>query len=230
MASKREAATPPVDRGNDNRTGWSHSAGPARSTEELVTSGPRLGAADPFSPEDGSAEEDEHRGLAKRILDLRRFVEAGRIAGVKETADLRQIVAQLEQTVTTATRAVDTMMKEWVRRGSALDATQREAGEQVRAAGEQVRRVKDELKALEELRESAADPHDVVRPLRKDIGQLQHDLLLLTQQVDRRFELLPKAKPQPWEMRGDDEDPFMVLGRQLQALKQRVEAIESSTE
>lgn len=234
--AKREPKPPVDNEDDDRRTGWSHSGKGMPSP--FAGPGPELGpddrepkalaprTADPLSPEEGSVAEDEHRGLAKRLLELRRRVEDNRIAQVKAIEDIRYAVAQLEQTVNTALRQFDTLNKEWERRSRDLETTQREAGEQVRAAGEQVRRVKDELKAIEELRETAADPHDVVKPLRKDIGQLQHDLILLTGQVDRRFEQLPKAKAQPWELRGDDEDPFMVLGRRLQELKTRVDAIE----
>lgn len=186
-------------------------------------------AAPPVDTEDddrrGSTEDDEHRGLAKRILELRRALEVQRVAGEKALSDLRQLIALQEQTVATAVRQVDMLLKEWERRSRDLESTQREAGEQVRAAGEQVRRLQDELKALEELRETQADPHDVVKPLRKDIGEIKHELLLLTKNVDYRFEQLPRPKAQPWEMRGDDEDPFLKMGRQIRALEVKVNAL-----
>lgn len=185
---------------------------------------PQLG--EPLTLTDtGSAEEDEHRGLAKRILDLKRALDEQRKAFERSLADVRQVTAQVEQVAASVRRDVDAMMKEWERRGRDLQAIQAEAGEQVRAAGEQVRKLKDELQALEELRETAADPHEVVKPLRKDIGQLKHDLQLLNSQVDRRFEALPKDKSKPWELRGDDEDPFMKLGREIAALRKRVDAL-----
>lgn len=152
-----------------------------------------------------SAAQDENTGLAARLVELRRALDEHRKGNERETAALRQHVAQLEQQVASTIGRVDTMTLDFERRCKELDNAQREAAEQVRVAGELARKMSDHMRTLDELREVAADPHEVVKPIRKDLGELRHEVTLLTKQVDLRFEQLPRARPSAGESRGDQE-------------------------
>lgn len=152
-----------------------------------------------------TAAQDENQGLAARLVDLRRALDDQRKSHERDLSALRQVVAQMEQQVAGTIGRVDAMTLDFERRCRDLETAQREAAEQVRVAGELARKMTDHMKTLDELREVAADPHEVVKPIRRDIAELRHELTLLTKQVDVRFQQLPGRRPTPAETRGDHE-------------------------
>lgn len=168
-----------------------------------TTSSSRAEKAERERAQERSAAQDENQGLAARLVDLRRALDEQRKHHEREQSALRQVVAQLEQQVAATIGRVDTMTLDFERRSRDLETAQREAGEQVRAAGELARKMSDHMRVLDELREVAADPHEVVKPIRRDIGELRHELTLLAKQVDHRFEQLPRARQDGGESRGD---------------------------
>jgi len=152
-----------------------------------------------------TAAQDENQGLAARIVDARRLLDEHRKSNDRELATLRQQVAQLEQGHAGTIQRVDAMTLDFERRSRDIEIAQREAAEQVRVAGELARKMSDHMATLDELREVAADPHEVVKPIRKDIAELRHELTLLAKQVDVRFEQLPRSRTTANESRGDHE-------------------------
>jgi len=68
-----------------------------------------------------SVQQDEHRGLAGRILELRNTIEEQRLAGIQERAQLGQRMAQLEQQVSAMGARVD-------REVEAIQKTQQQLG------------------------------------------------------------------------------------------------------
>lgn len=173
-----------------------------------------------------SVQQDEHRGLAARILDVRKALEEQRIAGISERAQLNQRMASLEQQVTGMATRIDREVEEIGRKQRDLEASLREGGEQVRVAGELGRKMTDQVKLLEELREMASDPHEVIKPLQRSIAFLRADLEALSKTIDVRFEQMPKSRSQPVESRSEDENPIVKLGTEIRKLKQRLEALE----
>jgi hypothetical protein len=174
----------------------------------------------------GSAQQDEHRGLAGRILDLRKAFEEQRVEGIRERAHLNQRMANLEQQVSAMGTRIDREVEEIARQQRVLDNALREGGEQVRVAGELGRKMTDQVRVLQELRELSSDPHDVVKPLQRALAFLKGDLEALSKTIDIRFEQLPKAKSQPIESRSTDEDPFIKMGAEVRKLKDRVGKLE----
>lgn len=156
---------------------------PMHSTCHIVTTGPEY-TRDP----DGSTHQDENRGLAARLLELRRTVEGHERQRISDLAETRRLVAQIGQRADTMQKQLDEALKSIDQKQRDLEVALREGGEQVRAAGELGRKMQDHVRVLDELREMAADPHEVVKPLRRDIGELKHALTLLDKQVDHRFE------------------------------------------
>ncbi len=188
----------------------------------------RLNPQADVQPQDtpASASHDEHRGLAARLLDLRKLVEDHRQAGIKEHSHLLQRAANLEQQVTAISVRVDKECEAIQKQQRDLEAMLRDGGEQVRKAGELARKMTDQVKELEELREMAADPHEVVKPLRASIAVLRGDLEALGKTIDIRFEQMPKARSQPTESRSEDELPIVKLGAEVRKLKDRLAALE----
>ena len=179
--------------------------------------------------EDGaepSRDLDEHRGLAARLLDLKNLVEQNRLAQLKEYAELKQRVALLDQNFVTLEKRLDRECEGIQKMQRDLETTLRESSDQLRKAGEFVRKIDDGMKALEELRETQTDPHDVVKPLQKSLALLRADLETLGKTIDIRFEQMPRAKAQPWEERGDD-NPVEKQARLLADLHQRVKKLEA---
>ncbi len=172
-----------------------------------------------------SREHDEHRGLAARILDLRNLVESERLARVKDQGELKQRMALLDQQLTALEKRVDRECESIQKMQRDLETTLRESSDQLRKAGEFVRKIDDGMKALEELRETQTDPHEVVKPVQRAIALLRGDVEALGKTIDIRFEQLPKARPQPWEERGDDS-PIEKQARLLADLHQRVKKLE----
>lgn len=181
----------------------------------------------PQADDGPSVQQDEHRGLAARILDLRKLVEEHRLSAVREHASHQQRMAELEQKVSAMESRVDRGMEEISRTQRNLDNSLREGGEQVRVAGELGRKMTDQVRLLEELREMASDPHEVVKPIRHSIALLRGDLEALGKTIDIRFEQLPKSRSQAVESRGEDEQPLVKLGAEIRKLKERVSELES---
>jgi hypothetical protein len=202
MAKRTEAIKPPVDTEDDDR---------------------RLA---PGADAEPSTQQDEHRGLAARILDLRKALEEQRLAGIQERAHLNQRMANLEQMVSAMATRVDREVEEIGKTQRELGNALREGGEQVRVAGELGRKMTDQVKHLEELREMASDPHEVVKPLLRSLAFLKGDLEALSKSIDIRFEQMPKQKSQPVESRSEDENPIVKLGTEIRKLKLRLEALE----
>jgi DNA repair exonuclease SbcCD ATPase subunit len=175
---------------------------------------------------EGSREHDEHRGLAARILDLRNLVESERLARIKDQGELKQRMALLDQQLTALEKRVDRECESIQKMQRDLEETLRQSSDQLRKAGEFVRKIDDGMKALEELRETQTDPHEVVKPVQRALALLRGDVEALGRTIDIRFEQLPKARSQPWEERGDDS-PIEKQARLLADLHQRVKKLEA---
>ena len=173
-----------------------------------------------------SAALDESRGLAARILDLRRLVETNRQAQVKEHHQQQSRIANLEQQFAALNTRVDQEVVDIRRMQRELQDALHQGGEQVRQAGQLARKITDGMKELEELRAVASDPHEVVKPLQRAIGSLRADLQQLAGSVDIRFENMPKPRREPVESRGEDEEALVKLGAEIRKLRERVKALE----
>jgi DNA repair exonuclease SbcCD ATPase subunit len=235
MAKAQRTDKPAVDAEDDDRRDPARLAAErARIAAETDTEVAAYGEATARSlsqPDDEpvvheSAFHDEHRGLAARLLDLRKVVEDHRQAHMRDHAQLIQRVAHLDQQVVTMATRVDKEVESLGKTQRDLEAQLRESGEQVRKAGELARKMTDQVKELEELREMAADPHEVVKPLRASLATLRGDLEALGRTIDIRFEAMPKDRPRAIESRSDDELPAVKLMAELRKLKDRIAALE----
>ena len=230
MAKPRTEAKPPVDAEDDDRRDpVVLAADRARITAETDVGVAAYGEATARSMApsiEPSVQYDEHRGLAGKILDLRNAFEAQRVLGIQEKAQLNQRMAQLEQLASAIATRIDREVEEIGKTQRELGNALREGGEQVRVAGELGRKMTDQMRVLEELREMASDPHEVVKPILRAIAFLKGDVEALGRSVDIRFEQMPKARSQPIESRSADEDPIVKLGTEIRKLKDRVSRIE----
>lgn len=181
----------------------------------------------PMPDDQPSAQQDEHRGLAARLLDLRKLVEDHRQADIRERHQLNQRMAQLEQLVSSMAERIDREVEGIQKQHKELDTTLRDAGEQVRVAGSLARKMSDGMRELEELREMAADPHEVIKPLQTSLAHLRGDLEALGRTIDIRFESAPKHRAEPYETRDASEDPFVKMGTEIRKLKEKVAALEA---
>lgn len=196
---------------------------------------PRTDTKPPVDTEDAdrarepgaSVQQDEHRGLAARILDVRNLVEENRRLAIRDAAQLNQRMAQLEQQVSAMAARLDKEVEGIVRKHKDLEDALRQGGEQVRVAGELGRKMTDQVKVLEELREMASDPHEVIKPLQRGLATLRGDVEALAKTIDIRFEQMPKSRNQPVETRSADEDPLVKMGSEVRKLKERLAALES---
>ncbi len=187
-------------------------------------------ARDPEPVVHESASHDEHRGLAARLLDLRKVVEDYRLNALREHGQVLRRAAELEEQVVAIGTRVDKEVEAIGKMQRDLEAQLRESGEQVRKAGELARKMTDQVKELEELREMAADPHEVVKPLRASIATLRGDLEALGRTIDIRFEAMPKDRARAIESRSDDEMPLLKLGAEVRKLKDRIAALEPDSD
>lgn len=201
---------PPVDDEDDDRR-----LNPQADTE-------------PASEPAPSAQQDEHRGLAARILDVRRLVESHRQVAIKERAEDRQRMAYLEQSVATLTTRIDREVEAIQKMQRDLQSTLHQAGEQVRQAGALARKIQGGMEELEELRAVASDPHEVVKPLQRAIGQLKADIEALGRTIDIRFEQMPRQRAPALESRGEDEDAIAHLVGMVKKLNERMKALETA--
>lgn len=225
MAKKTERA--PVDTEDDDRRAPDCLYCGKRPIDDTHRPGcPRALAPQADDQPQGSAQQDEHRGLAARILDLRKLVESNRLAAVKEHSQTQQRAAQLEQDVTRLTQRIDAEVESIQKQQRDLTQKLHEAGEQVRQAGALARKMTDQVKELEELRAVASDPHEVVRPVQRGLAQLRADLEALGKTIDVRFEQMPRPRAVPLESRSEDEDAIIKLGTELRKLRERVKALE----
>lgn len=186
---------------------------------------PAAGSAQQAEPE-GSAQQDEHRGLAARIHDLRKLVEANRRDAIRDHQALLTKVATIEQRQVALEQRVDKEVEGIQRMQRELQQTLHDGSEQVRQAGQLARKMSDGMKELEELRAVASDPHEVVRPVQKSLAQLRADVEALGRTIDIRFEQLPKGRAVPVESRGEDEEAILKLGVEIRKLKERIRALE----
>jgi SMC interacting uncharacterized protein involved in chromosome segregation len=152
---------------------------------------------------DRTAEQHENEGLAARLLELKALVEENRKLAVRDFAELKAEFGRMTERLKTVDGKVDGAMAEWARRSRELDQTQRDSAEHVRAAGQIAREMKDRVQVLDELRETSADPHAVVKPLQREVAQLKADLADLGRRIDVKFDALPRQKAAPIEFRGD---------------------------
>lgn len=180
---------------------------------------PDAAPLDAAPAEAGSAAEDENAGLAARLLELRSVVEDHRRLAQRETGEQRTQIARIEERVRTLGEKVDRAMGDWDRRSRELDQTQRDAGEQVRRAGELARSMQDRVKVLDELRAVASDPHEVIKPVRRELAQLGADLQALAKRIDLKFEALPKRRAEAVESR----DELGELRGEVKQLKRQLE-------
>lgn len=152
-------------------------------------------------PEKSTAQA-ENEGLAARLLELRQLVEKQDQDHKKATAEVKQEVARMNATVDHLAKKVDAALTEIERRSRDLTAMLREGGEQVVQAGALARKMQDRVKVLDELREVAEDPRELLKPIRKDIAQLNADLLTLQKNTEAKLaSITPKQNAQPWESR-----------------------------
>ena len=173
-----------------------------------------------------SVRQDENRGLAERLLDVRNMAEEHRKLALRDAGSLLQRMAQLEQQVTTMGARIDKECEGIQKTQRLLEDLLRAGGEQVRVAGEIGRKMTDQVKVLEELRAMASDPHEVIKPLQRSIAFLKGDVEALAKTVDHRFEQMPRGRSQPLETRSADEEPLAKLGAEIRKLKERLEALE----
>jgi len=152
-----------------------------------------------------SAAADENQGLAARLVELRRVVDENRKDNLRDLAEVKTDLARISDRQAQLAVRLDQAMAEVDRRQRDLDQQLRTGAEQVRASGELARKMNDHMRALDELREVQADPHEVVKPLQRQIAQLDADIKTVRKHIDLKFEALPKAKAEPWESRGADE-------------------------
>ncbi len=177
----------------------------------------------PKKSDERPIEQAEAEGLAERLLALREQVETESLATRKATGELKQELARMSTRLDHALNRVDTMATEWNRRSRALEGTLQSGGEQVRAAGEIARKMSDRVKVLDELRQSAQDPHALVVPLRREVAELKADLESFKRIAENKIaELRPRVTRAPNETR----EPNEGLERQLVRIHKRVEALE----
>ena len=181
----------------------------------------------PAPDEQPSVAQDEHRGLAGRLLDLRTLVDENRRLAVRDFSHLGQRMASLEQLVSAMQSQLDKAVEGIQAQQRDLGVALREGGEQVRKAGEIGRKMTDQVKVLEQLREDASDPHEVIKPLQRSIAFLKGDLEALAKTIDTRFEQYPRPRGEPVETRDASEDPIMKMGAIIRELKGRVAALEA---
>lgn len=177
-----------------------------------------------------SVQQDEHRGLAGRLLDLRTLVEDNRKAAVRDFSQLNQRMATLESLVSTIAARVDREVESIQGQQRDLAAALREGGEQVRVAGELGRKMTDQVKVLEELREMASDPHEVIKPIQRGLAHLRGDLETLAKTIDIRFEQYPRPRGEPVETRDASEDPIVKMGNLVRDLKNRIVKLEAEAD
>lgn len=206
--------------------------GPATASAEMLGLRTPVDAEDddrrlnPAADTEPSAQQDEHRGLAARILDLRKLVESHRQAHLKEHAHTQQRVAELQQLTSAMGARIDREVESIQRTQRELQSTLHEGGEQVRQAGQLARKIQDGMSELEELRATASDPHEVIKPLQRSLATLRGDLEALGRTIDIRFEQMPKGRAQSVESRGEDEDALIKMGAEVRKLRERVKALE----
>ena len=154
-------------------------------------------------------------------------MDAHRLTAQKEQGHLQQRMAQLEQQVSAIASRVDTEVEAIRGMQRDLAASLHAGGEQVRVAGDLARKMTQQVRELEELREMAADPHEVIKPLQRSLATLRGDLEALGRTIDIRFEQMPKGRAEPYEARDASEDPFMKMGAELRKLKEKVARLEA---
>ncbi len=133
------------------------------------------------------------------------MVEEHRKQTVRDVSEIREMVIRVEHRQGQLQSKLDQAMTDIDRRQRELDQALREGAEQVRATGQMARDMKAKATELEELREMAADPHEVIKPVQRSVAQVAADLEALRKAIDHKFEQLPRQHAEPWEGRGSDE-------------------------
>lgn len=150
----------------------------------------------PKKPE--SAAQAENEGLAARLIQLRETVEQNRQEAVRQLADMKGDVARISDRLEQAIKRVDEVATEWQTGKRDVENAIREGGEQVRAAGQIATRMSERVKVLDELRDTATDPHELVKPIRRDIANLRSDLESLGTNIEVKIAALrPKQTHAP---------------------------------
>ena len=149
-----------------------------------------------------SAAQAENEGLAARIVALRETVEANRVEAVKAIGAIKTEVAGMSDRVNHALSKVDVLATEWDRRKRELETAVRDSGEQVRAAGQIATKMEARVKVLDELRETAVDPHELIKPIRRELAELRTALESLDKNVEVKIDAIrPKRRAEPLETR-----------------------------
>lgn len=149
-----------------------------------------------------SASQAENEALAARLIALRETVEANRLETVKNLADMRGDVARMGERVEHAIAQVDKMREEWKLGSRELKEGLRRGDEQVAKAGELAVKMENRVKVLDELREGAVDPHELIKPLRRELTLLRTDLESLGKNTEVKLaEIRPKQRGVPLETR-----------------------------
>lgn len=178
-----------------------------------------------------TAEKAENEGLAQRLVELRGLVEEHRVANARAIGEIKQEVARMNARVDQVGTKVDNAMSEWETRSRSLGTALQESGEQVRAAGAIARDVKDRIKVLDELREQAEDPRELLKPIRIQIAHLTSDFEAFKRHTnDKVAEVrttLERLSPsQPYETRGD---ALATMGEKIKRLESKVAALLEDT-
>jgi FtsZ-binding cell division protein ZapB len=128
---------------------------------------------------DPSAAADENLGLAKLVRDLESKVDRTFDGMRREIAMLREENGRLHD----RNGDLQGKLRELARERSEMRSEQTTFHNQARdttlAQGREVRRLTERLDALEQVRRVATDPHQVVKPLQREIGILKDEIAKL---------------------------------------------------
>lgn len=169
---------------------------------------------------------EENRALAAKLVELR--AEMDRLDGARgrEIAEMRGVVARVQDRQKAIDQKLDALKTEWDRELRAIQEQKRAMDEDVRKSGQLARQMTDHVAALDELRESQPDLDRVLGPIKRSIQQVALDLDAYRKTQDLKWEQIPKAKQRPSETRDGDE-ALQKMGEKIRKLSERVEALEA---
>lgn len=147
--------------------------------------------------------------IARAIVELRDAVEEYRRDAARNLTAYKTEVARCKETAEAAQRRVDAFAEKWAEHRGEMDTATRSAGEQLKLASRTARDINEKLKAFEELRDATPDPVELLKPVKKALGQLSDDVRTLAQNIDSRFEGIPGInRMRPLETRGEGPSAF----------------------
>ncbi len=174
-----------------------------------------------------TAEKAENEGLALKLVELRGLVEERRVETVRALGELKQELARMSARVDQVGTKVDVAMSEWETRSRTLGTSLQEGAEQVRAAGAIARDVKDRIKVLDELRETAEDPRELLKPIRRELALLVSDFESFKTLANNKIAAVqPRQSTEPYETRGD---AMADLAKKVKSLEGKLAALLEET-